>query len=100
MCGIPISSVRRRILSLRKFCFLMFPSNLFITNVNVSQIRPIYAPLRRLPATGLAAGLCAEFFLFHPAGPPLGPRGGRLHNLLRIARMNRGLAGRFSKLEY
>jgi hypothetical protein len=26
---------------------------------------------------------------FHPAGPPLEPQGGRLHNLLRSARMNR-----------
>ena len=28
---------------------------------------------------------------FHAAGPPLEPQGGRLHNLLRIARMNRNL---------
>ena len=28
---------------------------------------------------------------FHLAGPPLEPQGGRLHNLLRIARMNRNL---------
>ena len=36
---------------------------------------------------------------FHLAGPPLEPLGGRLHNLLRIARMNRNLQERLSRLQ-
>ena len=35
---------------------------------------------------------------FHPAGPPLEPQSGRLHNLLRSARMNRRLQMNFKTL--
>lgn len=43
------------------------------------MIFSLFAEIQRLP---LVARL-------HPADPPLEPQDGRLHNLLRIARMNR-----------
>jgi hypothetical protein len=44
-----------------------------------------------IPRTPDGVSTFAACRTFHPAGPPLEPQGGRLHNLLRIARMNREL---------
>ena len=50
-----------------------------------------------IPRRGRALGsLFAACRTFHLVGPPLEPLGGRLLSLLRIARMNRGVASRFA----